>query len=43
MLVLEDAMTLVASQMSRLHPVQVRMQQRLERVPITLDDRGMRD
>ena len=27
----------------RLHPVQVRMQQRLERAPITLDDRGMRD
>jgi hypothetical protein len=26
----------------RLHPVQVRMQQRLERAPITLDDRGMR-
>jgi len=25
----------------RLHPVQVRMQQRLERAPITLDDRGM--
>jgi hypothetical protein len=27
----------------RLHPVQVRMQQRLERAPITFDDRGMRD
>jgi hypothetical protein len=26
----------------RLHPVQVRMQQRLGRAPITLDDRGMR-
>ena len=24
------------------HPVPVRMQQRLERAPITLDDRGMR-
>jgi hypothetical protein len=27
----------------RLHPVQVRMQQRLERAPITLDNRGTRD
>lgn len=26
----------------RLHPVQVRMQQRLERAPITLDECGMR-
>jgi hypothetical protein len=27
----------------RLHAAQVRMRQRLERAPITLDDRGMRD
>ncbi|MBJ7610590.1 MAG: hypothetical protein JF887_14375 [Candidatus Dormibacteraeota bacterium] len=26
----------------RLHPVRVRMQQPLERAPVTLDDRGMR-
>jgi DNA polymerase (family 10) len=38
-----SSLRLLASSMTvRLHPVQVRMQQRLKRAPITLDDRGMR-